>query len=108
MKISPVSGDLVVKLALIAAAGVGLYLMWRNFNVGETARQAGNVVVDSTILAPVHGVATGVGDALVGTVNAIPGLTDYLRSISDHDAPQSDVIAPGVIDVNGQTFNMNF
>lgn len=108
MKISPVSGDLVVKLALFAAGGVGLWLLWRKLpSVGGAAKAAGNLGADAAT-GTVHAAATGLGSVLVGTVEAVPGLTDYLKSISDPNAVPGTEIAPGVVDVNGQTFNFGY
>jgi hypothetical protein len=108
LKVGAVSGDLVVKLALAGVAiGVAWYL-WRQLpSVGEAARQAGNVAVDSTLTGPLETAATATGGALVAIVNAV-GLTDYLKDISGTDNVPGTEYAPGVVDVNGVTFNGNF
>jgi hypothetical protein len=107
IKIGAVSGDLVVKLALAGAAVIALVAVWKNFNLGDAARTAGNAVVDNGVTGPLQAGATAVGSGLVGIVNAT-GLSDYLKSISTPDLTPGAVVAPGVVDVDGQSFNFNF
>jgi hypothetical protein len=109
--VGPISGDLVVKLALGAAAIGAVWYAWRNRpDVGDLARRAGNAATDTVVLDPLQAAAKGAGDVLVGTVNLVPGLSDYLKRISTPVDPASlpVPIAAGTVVIDGQTFNFGY
>lgn len=83
MKIGAVSGDLVVKLALYGAAGIAAWVLLQRARdaLGNLPRDVGNAAADAAT-DTVHSAATAVGGALVSAVDAVPGLTNYLKDIS--------------------------